>query len=405
MCYIKKREEGLIYFMLLAVNIFLIAYSRTATLESIVIFFILVILGFIISDDKYSWALAGFFTPFLFFSKITSVFFIVSIPASLVLYFLIYKYKETIKNLYFYAAGFIFSAALWSFWVVSNFYAWFFMNFGYGERFHFTITKPIGALYNIFQFSAKFPVISIIVLVSLFFTVKSFIRKERIPYMDFFLAVSLIMFYLQISILDMHLRRFVMILPAILLIAARLISNLAESSFNFKNRQFKINRTTTIFLIVLIYALLNVADISMFFFESYRNYDKEHTRLKVSQDIGKYIPAGSKVYGSKAVAYSLENGIKPYFSLIENRFVNYHNYTFGLFDEYNMEYAILPFNVFNEDELKTVRHDPIDMKVYEHIKNNFKIIAALQSRDEHNNFAIMNIYLYKKINTNNALPR
>lgn len=400
MCYAKKREEGIVYFMLLIVNIFLIAYSRTSTLESIVLFFILIILGLIMADNKYAWALAGFFTTFLFFSKITSLFFIASIPLSLIIYYSIYKDKKIIKNFYFYIAGFIFSAALWLFWLVPNFNDWLFMNFGYGERFHFTITKPIGALYNYFQFLARFAVISAVAIVSTFFTLKSFVRKEKINYLDFFLVISLIMFYIQISILDMHLRRFVMILPMLLLMAARFISNLAEFSFSFKNRQFKINRKTTIVLIVLIYALLNIADISMFFFESYRNYEVEHTRLKISQEINKYMPQGSKVYGSDAVRYSLQNGIKPYFSLIENRFVDYHNYTLGLFDKYDFQYAILQINVFDEDSIKTIRSDARDMKVYNHIKNNFKIIATLQSRNDHNNFGVMNIYIYKKIKSN-----
>ena len=170
-----------------------------------------------IADNKYAWALAGFFTPFLFFSKITSLFFIASIPLSLILYSLIYKDKKAVKNFYFYAAGFVFSAALWLFWLAPNLNEWLFMNFGYGERFHFTITKPIGALYNFFQFLAGFAIISAIAIASIFFTVKSFIRKEKIHYLDFFLVSSLIIFYLQISILDMHLRRFVMILPILLL--------------------------------------------------------------------------------------------------------------------------------------------------------------------------------------------
>src|SRR3989344_2423343 len=44
----KNKMTGLIYFILLSLNVMLVAYSRVAMLEYLILFFILIILGLII---------------------------------------------------------------------------------------------------------------------------------------------------------------------------------------------------------------------------------------------------------------------------------------------------------------------------------------------------------------------
>src|SRR3989344_2740695 len=99
--FLKNKKEGIVYFIFLSINTMLVAYSRVGMLESAVLFFVLIILGLVIYDKYYSWALAGFFAPFLFFSKMTSMFFIMAVPVSVVLYYLLYRQKQTLRNFYY----------------------------------------------------------------------------------------------------------------------------------------------------------------------------------------------------------------------------------------------------------------------------------------------------------------
>jgi len=288
--FLKNRNEGVIYFILLIINTFLIAYSRIGTSESVIVFFLLIILGLIIYNKNYAWILAGFFVPFLFFSKSTTTFFILTIPTSLVLYYFLYKERIMIRKLFYFTIGSIISGSLWLLWLIPRIDDWILMNLGFGDRLLFTITKPLGALFNTFQFSIKNPFILILALTSIFLTIRSLVKKEKIQFIDFFLVVSLIMFYLQISVLDMHLRRFVMIMPILLLIAARFINKIRQFNINIGSKPFKIDKTTVVLLIILVYAFINIINLGTFFNDSYVDYDRAHTYLKVSREINDYIP-------------------------------------------------------------------------------------------------------------------
>jgi len=104
------------------------------------------------------------------------------------------------------------------------------------------------------------------------------------------------------------------------------------------------------------------------------------------------------VFGSQAVAYSLENKIRPYFDPHELQFIDYETYTLSLLED-KIQYAVLLDNLFDEDDLKRrlARAKPKQKKIYEYIKNNFEIIATLTSKNTHTNFGDQKVYIYKKI--------
>src|SRR3989338_8546801 len=399
--FIKNRDESLIFSILLIINAFLIAYSRTGTAESVVFFFLLIILALIIYDKNYSWILAGFFAPFLFFSKLPSIFFILAIPASLILYYFLYKEKGTIKKLFSFMAGSAISGVLWSIWLIPRFDLWYFMNFGFGERFLFTLTKPIVTKYNTFQFAITDPIMLILVLASIFISFRTILKKRKIKFLDFFLIVSLILFYFQISIIDMHLRRFVMIMPILLLIAARFTNKINEFCIKIGNKPLKASRSIAIILIIAVYVFINAVHLGAFFYDLYSDYDGAHTYKRVSGEINDFIPPGSKVYGKPAMAYSLNNQIMPFFDMSENRFIDYANYTLSVLSN-EVQYAILVINVFDDNDVKVSRIMPEQKEIYGYIKNNFEIIAVLNSKNEHNNYGNRNLYIYKKMKAFNG---
>jgi len=67
-----------------------------------------------------------------------------------------------------------------------------------------------------------------------------------------------------------------------------------------------------------------------------------------------------------------------------------------LFAKADIEYIILKTNIFDESTTKP-RYILSNEKLLEHLKNNFKIIAQLNSRDSYTNYGNEIIYIYKKI--------
>ncbi len=288
------------------------------------------------------------------------------------------------------------SGILWSFWFVPSFSNWVFMNFAFGERILFTLTKPIGALYNSFQFLIKDPIVLILVIALVFITVRSFLNKEKIQFIDFFLLTSLILFYFQISVLDMHLRRFVLILPILLLMAARFIGRIREFDIKVSNKLFNVNRNIAILLILLVYVFINVMNLGAYFYDLYADYGRAHTYLEVSQEIDNYIPPGSEVFGALASSYSLNSKIKPYTPMEENRYID-DNYGVSLLAGDRVQYAILSHNLFDEHAIKVSETDPRKAS-FDYIENHFEIIATLNSKSWYN-YGNVPLYIYKKINS------
>jgi len=396
--YYKRGIEGLIYFILLSINTFLIAYSRIAMLEYAILFFMFIILGNMIYNKKYSWILAGFFTTFLFFTKLFSMFFIIAIPLSLVLYYYLYKDKNSLKNLFNFIVGFLISIALWSFWLLPNLNQWIFMNFSFENRILLTLTKPIGSIYTIFQFSLINLLISVLVIISIFLIGRSLIKRKKVQYLDFFLIVALILFYLQISIADSALRRFSMIMPLILLMSARLISRIKEVKLKINFKTFKFDKNLTISLILLFYIFINFNQLGEYFYEAYVSYDWVHTRLKNSQDLNNFIPRGEPVYGSYALSLSSESGIRPYRHFYENKKIDNDAHFIQLFQENKISYAIFNFNLFDKNDfLLYYKFDKFNQsKLYNYIKNNFKIIGVIHARNDYTNLDYNSLYIYKK---------
>jgi len=388
---LKKPKEGIIYFILLSTNITLIAFSRVAMLECVVLFFILTILGLIIYNKKYSWIMAGFLMPFLFFSKIISIFFILAIPLSLILYYLIYKSKQSLKSLFNIVIGGLVSIVLWSFWLLPRLDDWLFMNFGlYSSRISIGLFKVIATISCTLRFSLLNQMIIVLTIASIFFTVLLLRKKQKIPFIDFFLIISLMLFLFQILLTDAPLRRFVMIMPIILLISAKLICKIKGATLHFDNLKFKIDKNTIVLLIIIIYIMTNVVPLMWYFSQLVMPYHHPYTFIENSREISNYIPPGSNVYGSYANALALENTIRPYFSY------NKEETILQLFDERKINYAILTTNIFDDNDIQRSGINLNTSKVYSYIKDNFEIIHTLNGKDSKDGSYLLKIYIYKR---------
>ena len=396
--FLKNKKEGIVYFIFLSINTMLVAYSRVGMLESAVLFFVLIILGLVIYDKYYSWALAGFFAPFLFFSKMTSMFFIMAVPVSVVLYYLLYRQKQTLRNFYYLLVGGLISSVLWLFWMIPNFEGWYFMNFGsYNSYIFMTLTKPIGSIFFLLQYSLINQLISIIVLVWIFFTARSLIKREKVEYLDFFLIAVLFLFYLQTTVADLALRRFVVIVPILLLISTRLICKIQDFGINLNNNKIKISGNKVIFLLVFVYVLINFIQLGTYFYELRLDYEGAHTHIRNSKEINNYIPAGSRVYGSLAASLALESNIKPYFTFDYRDNPHNINQLLPMLSDGEMPYAILDRNIFDISDIEKKRKIKLDeSKVLTYITNNFEIIGVLNGKDPRDNSLSRKIYIYKK---------
>ena len=395
----RRFKEGIVYIILLSGNIMLIAFSRVAMIESILLFFILIIIGLIVYNKPISWIGAGFLTPFLFFSKITSLFFILAIPLSLIGYYLIYRSQKILKNLIIFVAGCIFSIILWLFWLIPNKSVWLYANFGgYGSRIQIGITKTIMATLFSLEFSLLNQIVLFIALISILVIIITFLKKKQILFIDFFLIISIVLFLFQIIFADYPLRRFVLIVPIISLIAARFICRLDKIDFSFMKSRFEINPNLFIFLFISFYLIITFAHLGIYFSPLVSNWDNSHTTITASKEINNYIPPGSNVYGYYAVAFAAENKIKPYYSRENNNFANSEEYIFPFFENNLINYAILEANLSDTKTLMSKNIDINNSKVYQYIQHNFKIIKELNIKNTRDNSLNEKIYIYKRTN-------
>lgn len=395
---IMKRNfrAGLFFLILSSINIMLIVYSRVATLQSLLLFFIFLILGLIVYDIKLSWMVVGFLVPCLFFSKFTSLFFIAAIPLSLLLYYWKYKQKQTLKNMGYFVLGGIISSILWLFWLIPNFKSWFFMAKMMSHPVGPTLFKLLAAPLHFLKFSLINPLIVVLAGVSIFFTIYYLRKKREIPFLDFFLLISLVMFLFHLLVIDFFLRRWVLIVPIILLIAALFISRIKGIKFYFSHSLFKINKKTIIGFILAIYLILNLAQLAGYFGQLATNENEIHTVVSNSKEISEHIPPGANVYGLMAMALNSENQIKPYYIYQKSLHVDTEAYILPLFKEKKINYAILRFDLNNNQDLKRNDLNLEESELYNHIGENFEIIKILDGKNWLDNSLGMKIYIYRR---------
>jgi|GEM_PF-3995700 len=393
---LRDRRLGMLFFVLAGLNAMLLAYSRSAMLEYAVLFFILIILGMILLDNKLSWLAAGILAPFLFFSKITSLFFMAAIPLSLILYRIIYKDKNCLKRLGYFMGGAAVSFCFWMLWLVPNFQNWLFMNFtGYGSRTGFSA----GRLAFVALMHLKFlHLMNIISILSFAYVCSVFRRfgKGKIHFIDFFLVASYALFILQTIFIDFALRRFVMLVPVMLLMAARLLTWIKAFGIKLGNGFCSISKSQIIAGTLLVYMLFSLTPTAFYFLQIRLDSGNMHNFVELSREIKKYIPDGEKVYGAYAVNLAVENRMKPYFSYNNIDYANKEEHILPMLDAHEINYAILYTNIFDENELKRDRIDIKKSNVYSYLRDNFKIIAELSGRDHVDGSRFKKVYIYKR---------
>jgi len=394
----KNFKQGIVFFILLSMNVMLIAFNRIAMLESILIFFMLLILGLIIHNKNYSWFLIGFFIPFLFFSKISSLFFILAIPLSLILHFLLYKSRKFLKNFLMVIYGVIISAILWLFWLIPNINNWLGVNFGqvYSSRIGIGITKTIVAALNGLKFFSLNQIIVILSLISIFFTINTLVKRKKISFIDLFLIITLILFFIHIFLADYGLRRFVLLVPILSLVSTRFICKFNNVSVYLKNNSLKISKTFLIIFFLFIYVIINFAYLGIYFNPLFSDSNDNYNVMKTSIEINNYIPEGERVYGNIANALSIENKIKPYFSHNNINYANTEEHILPYLKQEKINYAILENNLFDKEDLNKDKIDLNKSKAYMYVHDNFEIVKSFTIKNTRTNCLNQKIYIYKR---------
>lgn len=393
----KNFEKGLIYMAILVINSMLIAYSRIAIPEAVLLFFIMIIFGLMIQNKQYSWFMIGLLTPFLFFSKITSLFFVVSIPISLFFHSLLYKSKVSFKKLRLFIFGAAISLLFWIIWLIPNLDNWILMNFGnHGDRIGTSVTELGVASLTSFEFILLDPIIAISTIIMLLFIFIQVKKRRRVEILDLFLVVLLITFTMQIILVDYSLRRFVLLVPILAYFAAELISKIRDSKIEYKEINLVIDGKKIIILILLFYIIISLANLAPYYANILKDPNSAYTLKHNSQNISNYIPFGAKVYGRHATALSLENGIVTYFGDYESRLGNKDKQILPLMQNKEINYAILKINIFDDKERMELGINLNKSSVHKYIYDNFEIIAELNGIHTRTNEPDTK-YIYRRI--------
>ena len=374
----RKLEEGILFSILLLTNSMHIVYSRIATVESILLALMVVIIALMVFDKKYSWFLAGLLTPVLFFSKIISAFFAASIPVTLLTYAFFYKSKDHIKKLGIFASGAIISLIPWLFWLIPNLSNWKFMNFE-------IVSNRIGISFielgvmglNFAQFSLLNPLLILISAISLSYLCISLFRKGKIEFIDLLLFVSILLFLGQILITDYDLRRFFLIIPILIIISARFILKIEGFDVKFNGKNILIDNRFIVIIFLIIYVIINLLQLFPFYTNIIKDKDSAYTIMENSKEIGKYIPEYAKVYGNTALPLSIENKIKPYHGNYLDHLHNTEENILPILESGKINYAVLKENIFNEADLKEYDRDLNESKVYKYLNDNFEVIKEI----------------------------
>jgi len=398
MLYARNKKAGLIYLALLISNLILIANSRIATLEYLVLSFILIILGLIIYNKPISWFFAGLLLPFLFFSKITSAFFILSIPLSLIIYYFFYRRKKTLTNLILVSGGFLISAILWIiFWLIPNFDDWYFIHISlFAYKKPFNLSKLVGMVfYQLNLLHLLGTVVILFFIIFVFFYVFFLFKKKKVKYLDSLLIVTIIVFQLQTIFTDFPLRRLILLIPIVLIMVTLVIIRIKDISLKIFDFSYNLDQTYFIILVIIVYFIFNMGPLTVYFGTGVLHPADSHTFLRSSQEISKYIPDYSKVYGFVSHSLALENSkIKPYYPL-EIYSPELEKDMMKMFINKEINYVIL-----NRDLSKNNSEIVYEAagKLGQYIEENFEIIRTLDGDDYY--YGINNglpIYIYKRI--------
>lgn len=391
----RRFEEGALFFIIGSISPMLVMFSRIAMTEYLLLFFISIIIALMINNKSSSWLFIGFLAPFLFFSKMVTLFFIAAIPISLGLYYAMYRTEATLKKLKIFTIGGIISLGIWLLWLIPNFNQWITANFGgYGSRLGLGITKTGAALLKAFQFSL---INSVIIALSILYTIyiiKRIRKKERIELIELFFIITLALFFFQMLFVDYALNRFVLLVPLLVLISAMFLARIQDSSFQINTTTLILKKDHILFTILFLYIIFSLTQSSLYFAPLSQNYDDAHTVIRNSQEIGRYIANETKVYGRYATALSLENKIQPYFSTYHMTFANTDKNMLPLFENKEINYAIIKENIFDQKEIE--HYKGIEKStVYNYIKDNFEIIKVIKGKNTRTN-SQDDIYIYKR---------
>ncbi len=394
--YRKDKKTGIIFFTLAVINTFLVAYSRVGTLEQLLLSFMILIIGLIVTDSMPSWFGAGSLVPFLFFSKPVSIFFILAIPISLFLYLVYTHHTAAVKKLASFFFGCTLSSLVWLIWFIPSFSRWFALNASFGHRAQIIWTKYLGALYGLLQFLFKNQILAVLVVLWVLFIIYMVLTKKKISYLDLFLCVSFLLFYIQIIFLDMYLRRFVLLIPLFILASTRILGLLSNQTFAGKHSVIKLSETGILLSILLLYVFFTSIELGAYFYGGWVDSDSAHSFVRGSHELTRCIPEGATVYGELAYILSQEKKIIPYKNYVEGD--AYEREMLPLFHQNKIDYVIYSFDIFNEYDVWRNTFQIPNQEQFEFIRKNYRLSQEIVLKDSYTHAYFQKYYLYKNVN-------
>ena len=397
----KNFQAGMIYLAFLSINLLLIVYSRVATLQSLELFFILAMIGLIINDTNWSWLGVGLLIPCLIFTKLTSFFFILAIPLSLILYYWMCRKinqlqsKDYLKRLGFLILGGVISLSGWLIWLSNNFGGWLVMNQMMAHKLYLNFFKVAAVITHLLHFSYLNLILIILSIGLVVYFLITLFKQRTIHYLDLFLLCCLGLFLLQTLAIDFFLRRWVLIIPVVALLAVRAVLSLGRVNFSYAGKEIKLSRTVLISLILVVYLAANFIPILLFFNKNITTPEETHTIVRTSQELGEIIPEGEKVFGTMAIALGYENKIRPYYIYWKSALIDAEELFYPYFKE-NINYAVLNFDLFLAEDLAELEIDLDQSPIYKDIQDNFEIVETLTGKDWIDNSISLPIYIYER---------
>jgi antibiotic biosynthesis monooxygenase (ABM) superfamily enzyme len=396
--YRKDRLQGLIFMILSMTNVMLVAYSRLSMLEYLVIMFELLIIGLMMNNKNISWFIIGLIIPCFVFVKMTSVFIMLALPLSLLLYYLLRKNRAYLKKLIILIVGSIISSILWLiFWVIPQFNQIIGSNSYLGTRAALSLGKFNALVYHTSKFILINPLLALFFVIGIISISKRVISKSNFTFMELFIITTSSLFLIQSIIVDYALRRLVLLIPVIILLATFVITSIGNFDFSYRTKKINFDKKKIIFIIISICLIINLCHFMPYFSRLKTEWDHHSSIKDASIEIGNIIPEGAFVYSADAVSLSKDNKIRPYYSYPGIGYANLDEKMLSMMKSGKINYGILRYDIFNPGNLeKNDIHFAPNSEILLYMQDDFKLIHIIYARYTKYDPTDQEYYIYQK---------
>jgi len=364
-------------------NQLLILNSRTATLEFLIISLtLLVFASIVILKEKYMF-ISGVLLAILALIKITSLFIIAGFYGTLILYVAWTQYKQYKKNrnletrkatqrhltiftglfqnrwmkyLIWSIGGFVFVAISVSPWIYHNFAEIIFANFGtYGERIGFFSLSIYKKILSLLVFESVFltglgSFVALLAIGSFVYALYR-IKNNTHTFIEAFSVISIIIFHIQMFVIDFPVRRQLTVIPFFLILIIYALSNiyqqwLAYESTKEKKKQSKKQEVFSLSQYIPMLIVIGMFIQTCLFLVPYYGHivsspDDAFSIRDTNKGIIESMQEGSGVHGFNAMSLVLESDSHKFYYAMDEHRTDVEEHYISLFENNTVSYALV----------------------------------------------------------------